>query len=494
MTPPSPPLRRLLPSLLSTAVACAVLVAAAQPSAAPAQVYEGTANVVEVQVPVNVTTRNGEPVRGLTADDFTVLDRGKPQKLTGFQVVDLETLRPTEAQTRSEQVADLVPAVARRHFFLLFDLTFASPAAVVKARRAAEDFVLNELHPTDLAAVATFSMDVGPRLIVTFTPDRAQLARAIDTLGAPRLTESRSGVDPLRFMIVDPEKATMSSTFNQETGPQNSLRPGDHAQEVQSYLNVIAKEMEKSEKSYQRGRVASWMSTLGDMAHTLASVEGRKHVVLFSEGFDGRLMLGRGPDPFDRKAKQDQMALEFGQHWMVDPDDIYGNTALQNHVTRMLDEFRRADCTIEAVDISGLGDDTAEQRRAHTVGQDALFYMANETGGRLFEDANDLGKELDDMLEQLVGHLHPVVRSGRAEAGRELPPSAGGAERRRPPERPTSPTVPGTTRRVRSATSTRSRRACSPPTRSPALRPARTSGSTCSRRRSGPAASPRTSP
>jgi hypothetical protein len=32
------------------------------------------------------------------------------------------------------------------------------------------------------------------------------------------------------------------------------------------------------------------------------------------------------------------------------------------------------------------------------VGQDALFYMANETGGVLFEDTNDLGSELEEVL------------------------------------------------------------------------------------------------
>jgi hypothetical protein len=87
----------------------------------------------------------------------------------------------------------------------------------------------------------------------------------------------------------------------------------------------------------------------------LDSVKGRKHVVLFSEGFDGRLLLGRGPDAQDFEGQQDQFNIERGNLWMVDTDDIFGSTPLQNEMGSMLEEFRRADVVIQAVDISGLG-------------------------------------------------------------------------------------------------------------------------------------------
>ncbi len=360
--------------------------------------FEGSTEVVEVQVPVNVTTRDGKPVRGLTRDDFQVLDQGREQELSGFDVVDLDSLKPDMLRGPSSLEA-AVPAAARRHFLLLFDLTFASPAAVVKARRAAERFVLDNLHPTDLAAVATYSIDVGPRLLVTFTPDRAQLARAIDTLGAPQLLERHGELDPLRFMIDDPERASRSTSFAGGEDKAGQFA-GLGEQEVQAYIAVIAKQIGKWEKSYQRGRVSSWAAGLEDVAHALSSVEGRKNVILFSEGFDGRLLLGRGPDPFDPKAEEDRRNIIFGQHFMVDTDDIYGNTALQGQVNDMLTTFERSDCLIQAVDIGGLGAESAEDRRARTVGQDALFYMANETGGQLFEDSNDFGSELQDVLQR----------------------------------------------------------------------------------------------
>ncbi|HEX6199598.1 MAG TPA: VWA domain-containing protein, partial [Thermoanaerobaculia bacterium] len=381
----------------SSPLALALVVAAfAWPAAGQDASFDDVTEILEVQVPVNVSSRDGSPVRGLTAEDFEVYDRGRQQVVTGFDVVDLGVLEPGAIQ--GPRALDLaIPSAARRHFLLLFDLTFATPASVTKARDAAHDFVLQELHPTDLAAVATFSLDLGPRLLVTFTPDRAQLARAIDTMGAPRLLDQNGTVDPLRFMIEDPNRPGMSSTFGESERGAGSFA-GRVDQEVSEYLKVIAKQMDKLEKIYLRGRVSSWVSALDEMAQTLGTVDGRKHVVFFTEGFDGRLMLGRGPDPSDKEAMADRVNLDFGQSWWGDSDDVYGNTALQSQVGDMLDSFRRSDCLIQAVDISGLGSDSAEDRRARTVGQDALFYMANETGGNLFEDTNDLGSELREVL------------------------------------------------------------------------------------------------
>jgi VWFA-related protein len=382
------------------AAAGAMLSGSPRPAAAQTEIFEGMTDVVEVQVPVNVIGRDGEPVRGLTAEDFQIRDRGDLRTIRGFEVVDLDVLVPGPETTTSD-LEEAIPAAARRHFLLLFDLTFSDPASVIKARKAAQRFVLNELHPTDLVAVAVYTADVGPRLVVTFTPDRAQLARALDTLGAPRLLDRRSALDPLRFMIVDPERSSFSSPGSREAdrGPQGAINLGAD-QSLQSYLRVIANEMEKAEKSFERGRIATWIGSLGEMAKMMAGIEGRKNVVLFSEGFDGRLMLGRGPDASDQAARQDRQAIASGQHWFVDTDDIYGNTALQNHATRMMTEFRRAGCVIQAVDISGLGDSSAEERRAHTTGQDALFFLANETGGTLFEDANDFDDQLASVLER----------------------------------------------------------------------------------------------
>ena len=387
------PQRTGLASLSRLALTAFVLGALPAPAQGPEDLaeFDDRAYVFEVQVPVNVIARNGESVRDLTREDFQILDGGSVQEVSGFQVVDLDLLAPDDR--RVIDAGHNLPPAVRRHFLLLFDLSFSAPTSVARARVAAQDFVLNEMHATDLAAVAVHTAESGSQLLVTFTPDRAQLARAIATLGNPRLLKLVTK-DPLGFLIDIPD-AGISSALD-AGGVDQSIAAMER--DVSDHLRVIGNQMARYERSFARGRISSWADSLQDMAQILGSVEGRKHVILFSEGFDGRLLFGRQPDFFDEDMQREIRAIEDGQYALVDTDDRYGNTQLQVQFNQMLREFSRANAVIHAVDISGLRADLPEENRARIVGRDALFYISNETGGGFHEDANDFGAELREVL------------------------------------------------------------------------------------------------
>ncbi len=356
------------------------------------ETFEETTEVLEVEVPVNVISKDGSPIRDLTIDDFKIFDEGEKREIVGMRVVDLDIIEPNQTRLEIERA---VPPAARRHFLLLFDLSFSPPTAIVRAREAAREFVLNQLHPTDLAAVATHTVEKGGRLLVTFTPDRAQVIRAIDTLGVPSFLQLARR-DPLRFLIEDPaipgfESANVASDAGPISANQQSLI--DH-------IRVIANEMAKTEKSFNRGRISSWSRSMGGLARLMDSVKGRKHVVYFTQGWDGTLLFGRTPSMDDPEFRQDIEALQTGQYWWVDTDDLYGNTQLQMDMVQMIDQFRRADCVIQTVDISGLTADTAQVERNREATRAALFYISNDTGGALFQDANDFGQQLSKILER----------------------------------------------------------------------------------------------
>ncbi len=161
--------------------------------------FEETSQVVAVEVPVNVVDRDGKPVRGLTADDFEVFDDGERQKITGFEVVDLETLDPAEPGGRPA-----APAWRRScrspGATSCCSSTSPSPRPTVDPQGAAGGARLparrRSIPPTWRRWPPT-RVEHGPQLVVTFTPDRAQLARAIDTLGMqPRLSRTASSATP----------------------------------------------------------------------------------------------------------------------------------------------------------------------------------------------------------------------------------------------------------------------------------------------------------
>ena len=99
-----------------------------------AEVFKDTVEVVEIQVPVNVIDKDGEPIRDLTAEDFQIFDGKKVQEVTGFRVVDLDVI---DGDMTRREMELAVPAAARRHFLLLFDLSFSTPTSILRARQAA---------------------------------------------------------------------------------------------------------------------------------------------------------------------------------------------------------------------------------------------------------------------------------------------------------------------------------------------------------------------
>ncbi|MGB5174932.1 MAG: hypothetical protein WBQ30_09350, partial [Thermoanaerobaculia bacterium] len=125
--------------LIVAAVSLVVIPSAIQ-SQTVEEVFRDTVEVVEIQVPVNVVGKDGLPVRGLTAENFEILDGKKQQQITGFRVVDLDVIESSMTRREMELA---VPAAARRHFLLLFDLSFSAPTSILRAREAARQFVLD---------------------------------------------------------------------------------------------------------------------------------------------------------------------------------------------------------------------------------------------------------------------------------------------------------------------------------------------------------------
>ncbi len=341
--------------------------------------FEDQTSVVVVEIPINVLKDDG-PVRGLTADNFEILDGRKKLQVVGFEVVDLSIDAP-QAVTAAQ-----VPAAGRRHFLMLFDLSFSDPAAVVKARAAARELVLNGLHPSDVAAVGTYSQTRGARLVLGFTSDRSQIEFALDTLGL--VTPNQAVRDPLGIVLADLEAFTGVGTDPRQSGAGQL----DPAAEIMEVLGAAER---NTRRQVQQNEILAMSSALAELAGMMNAVQGRKHVVFLSEGFDSDVLLGTQDAARSQEIAENAAG---GQFWEVNSDERFGNTATTGDVMEMLEEFKRADCTIQAVDISGLA--AGADVRPRGSGQDGLFIMANETGGEFYRNYNDLSVAMSNMLER----------------------------------------------------------------------------------------------
>ncbi|MFL6258902.1 MAG: VWA domain-containing protein [Thermoanaerobaculia bacterium] len=360
------------------------------------QTFSEATQVVVVEVPVQVV-KDGEPVRGLTAKDFEVYDGRKKVPVTGFEVLDLAA--PAGAGTAPPQV----PVSARRHFLMMFDLSFSEPKSIVKARQAAQK-VVNDLHPTDLVAVATYTSLQGPQLVIGFTPDRKQVAAAIETLGLPKLVDRSP--DPLKLVYAQ----EVANSGNEPSRPAGRGAGAGVASEkeaaVLDTLNTFATAAEHADRSAKQQMVSNLTRSFSNFAGLMAEVEGRKYVVYLSEGFDASLVSGKS-NIQPQSAEGGLTAPELGDESRITrstdatgADAQFGDTHTQNAVEKMLEAFRRADCVIQAVDIGGLraGNDQGVGQKGE--GRESLFNMAKSTGGELFESFNDLSAAMGQMLRR----------------------------------------------------------------------------------------------
>jgi len=137
---------------------------------------------------VSVLDKQRRPVRGLVANDFTVLEDGKPQTIATFLAVDAPPLAPAPSAKWMREVSPDVHTnepeqnPEGRLFVLLIDdgLIPPDPAALKNAKKIARG-VIDRLSPSDQVAVV-FTFAAGDAQ--TFTTDRKRLLAAIDSLRA----------------------------------------------------------------------------------------------------------------------------------------------------------------------------------------------------------------------------------------------------------------------------------------------------------------------
>jgi VWFA-related protein len=388
-------LSRLTRSIAAAVLALAALPLAAQSQQNPAAEVPKLVDNLEIKVinvDVVVTDKKGNPVRGLTKDDFEVLENGVPKAISNFYEVEGRTAPPPSA---SKVVEDAVPSKAvpakqepvpehmkrRIIFFIVF--------------KDMKLFVTNVMRPGDEAMIATFNRSMKVR--VPFTRDTTQLIQTFDVLAG----ESALGVNAR-----SDQRTTQS-----------------HIKEARSYDEALAAARAYSQ-SIEHDLRQSTTSIIGLMS-TLAGVEGKKVLVLASEGFP----IQPGREMFEYLEEQQRER----QGWGAGSTFLEGMHFDSSDLIRSIARAANAnDITMYAIHAGGLAAGSeagsaenaaptsfAVSQAALTNSTESLRMLADMTGGVALVQTNNFASAFRRIQTDLDAYYSLGYRAGTERVDRQ---------------------------------------------------------------------------
>jgi len=350
-----------------------------------------TATVTLMLLDVEVTDRDGQPVRGLTLRDFKVRMDGKDWPVEsvddlcpcGASVAQSDSLdsTPTEPGLSADRGRaapdDVAPATSAEPvpFILYLDFIQLETNGRDSAIRHAKRWIQEVMQPGDRVMIVGHATPVGQRVIAPLTSDRDALLAALD-----KVSVDREWVDPFPSFL----KARVDECIRDLPGcPTN-----------------VAEE-------YHYGRRS--LEALRQFLAGLESVPGRKQLILFMQNgtiFPGEL-YGRPSDDHERRvddtiaeATMSRVTINAASvgYW-VDPLAIRlaeGTGGLYNKlegvILPMMEQARRRCACVYRL---GLQPPAAESRKLHRV---AVFAR---------------GRRLPDRITQSLPAIDRWLRSAR---------------------------------------------------------------------------------
>ena len=184
-------------------------------------------------VHVFVTDKDGNPVRGLKADDFSLFVDGKQETITDFETHFTSSEQFEVSEDSAPQVPPEHDMKFQRTFFLVFDFLENDISGIAFSKKAAIHFIDTQLVSNDEAAFLTYSPLEGFVLQEYLTSDKERLKDSIN---------NTKGIPGFRRMHLD-------------DGREQAI-----------FRQYFTKDMK-------------------DLSHVFRLVPGNKNILLFSRGF-----------------------------------------------------------------------------------------------------------------------------------------------------------------------------------------------------------------
>ena len=312
---------------------------------------------------VNVVARDkqGKLVSDLKREDFTVLEEGKPQRISSFDFENLDMQPLTAASGPSQQSGSgpaAVPAPAKpilnakdadqalsnkRVMVLFFDLSSMSPDETERSVQAARKYVQSKMTSADLIAVVSLASTL--RLDQDFTGDQARLLRVLNRLSRAE----GQGMD---------NGSTGDADGIEETG--NAYTP--------------------DETEYNQFNTDRKLQALESLCQVLGKFNQKKSIIYFSSGMT-------------QTGIENQSALRAAINTA-----IKANVAIYTMDSRGLEaEPPGGSAATASLRGTAMYSGGAVQSRldANFASQETLTTLSGDTGGKAFLDTNDLGQVFD---------------------------------------------------------------------------------------------------
>ncbi|HEV2707074.1 MAG TPA: VWA domain-containing protein [Pyrinomonadaceae bacterium] len=378
------------------------------------EVVRITSNLV--QIDATVRDKDGRPVTDLRAEDFEVLEDGRPQQITNLSYVALDAApvtaseaarradasRTANAEKTGAEVAPpppsarLRPGQVRRTVALVVDDLGLSFESIASARASLRKFVDEQMQPGDLVAVVRTSAGVGA--LQQFTSEKRLLYAAIERVRW--YPPGRGGVGAFAAIEKDlvSESNNTAATIRANTTDRATYTGMTAAGTMnlpdQSTSILDLRDTNDLTDRYREELFASGtLGALNFVVRGLKELPGRKSVVLYSDSI-----------PIFRKDGKSERVLET--------------------LRRLVDVANRASVVIYSVDARGLqslaltgADNTSAMTRSSQIraavaerganyfeSQNGLSYLAEQTGGLLIHNTNDVAEGVRLALQDQQGY------------------------------------------------------------------------------------------
>ena len=345
-----------------------------------------------------VTDAGGQPVPGLTASDFTVLEDGKPQKIAFFSFESPARrqsnsppprLRPGVYTNRPEYRNNGGPLI-----ILLMDGLNTPPGQQIYVRQQILKYLAGLKIPGPGTAVLALGNELS--LLQDSTTDSQLLVAAVRNY-----TSGRTAVDVESPAIDVPVTTGPGSTPANVSVPNSNS--ADPAANIASQTNItnsfaqLAQSLKRFDKTIsvedQDFRVRTTLTALRAIGRALSGYPGRKSLVWFSAGFPFNLALDESMDLQFSKSYREQIrqtaALLSDASVAVYPIDARGLLS-SGRLSDPTAPSRTAATPMDAAPSASLSAETWSKFNSEAT----MDHLARDTGGEVFRNTNDLNGAL----------------------------------------------------------------------------------------------------